>query len=390
MEGQLNLSDMLRFSDRVEVLMGLQDKQWVMNSKGTIFADNVDSIGYTKVPKRGNITISEIGAYIQLKKKLLNDVLTLTASARWDKQSNFEGKFTPRVTALIRVARDNNIRLSYQTAYRFPTNQDQYISLITGSGALIGCLPEFQSFYKLNSTLPGYTAASVLAYRSGSIADSSKLVVATYKNVKPETVRSFELGYKGIIGKKMLWDAYVYYSKYNDFLVNAAVAQPRQGYKYELYSPYSSNNVSYKQNSSQEVKAIGWAIGLEYNFIKNYLFYGNVYSDQLKDVPPDVVTFFNAPKYRFNVGLRNDNVCHNFGFNVVVKWQDNNYYEGTFVTGTLPYFAWVDAQVSYRPAGTKSVFRIGGTNLGNNYYRTGFGSPYVGGLYYVSYGYNIF
>ena len=120
------------------------------------------------------------------------------------------------------------------------------------------------------------------------------------------------------------------------------------------------------------------------------MLYGNMFSDEMRDAPVGLVTFFNAPKYRFNIGLRNDNVYKNIGFNVVVKWQDNNFYEGTFVSGTLPYFAWVDAQVSYRPAGTKSLFRIGGTNLGNNYYRTGFGSPYVGGLYYISYGYNIF
>ena len=34
--------------------------------------------------------------------------------------------------------------------------------------------------------------------------------------------------------------------------------------------------------------------------------------------------------------------------------------------------------------------KIGGTNIGNNYARTGFGSPYVGGLYYVSYGFNLY
>jgi outer membrane receptor protein involved in Fe transport len=391
-EGQLNVSDLFNFSPTIEMIAGIAGKQWVMNSKGTIFADNVDSVGYTKVNPRGNITISETGAYVQLRKKLLNDVLTLTGSARWDKQSNFDGKFTPRVTAVVKVARDNNIRLSYQTAYRFPTNQNQYISLITGSGALIGALPEFQTFYKLNSTRRGYTAASVLNYRKpgGSIADSALLQEAVFREVKPETVRSFELGYKGIIAKKMLWDAYVYYSKYNDFIVNAAVVQPKVAYKYEVYSPFSSNNISYVQNSTDEVKAIGWGIGLEYMVYKNYMLYGNVFSDQLRDVPANVVTFFNAPKYRFNIGLRNDNVCHNIGFNMVVKWQDNSYYEGTFVTGTLPYFAWVDAQISYRPTGTKSTFRAGGTNLGNNYYRTGFGSPYVGGLYYISYGYNIF
>ena len=75
---------------------------------------------------------------------------------------------------------------------------------------------------------------------------------------------------------------------------------------------------------------------------------------------------------------------------MVYKWQDDNYYEGNFVSGTLPHFGWLDAQISYRPVGTKSTFRFGGTNIGNFYARTGFGSPSVGGLYYFSYGYNLF
>jgi outer membrane receptor protein involved in Fe transport len=384
-EGQLNLSDAAHFSDKVEVIAGFQYKEWIMNSQGTIFADTL-----------GNIKISEYGGYIQLRKKLFNDVLTLTASGRYDKQTNFEGKFTPRFTGVIRVAKDNFIRLSYQTAYRFPTNQDQYISLVTGAGALIGCLPEFQSYYKLNSTLPGYTPESILAYRaSGNPANTNLLVKGTFKEVKPETVSSYEIGYKGIIKKKLLVDGYFYYSHYNNFLARAgvgqAIAPPNgTGTATDLFSPFTTSNVSYIQNSPQGVKAIGWGIGLDYQAIKNYYLYGNVYSDELRDVPSGLVTFFNAPKYRWNLGLRNENVFHNIGFNVVIKWQDDNFYEGTFVTGTLPSFAWVDAQISYRPPNTKAIFRIGGTNLGNSYYRTGFGSPAVGGLYYVSYGYNIF
>ena len=380
-EGQLNLSDALHFSDKLEVITGFQLKQWVLNSRGTIFADTL-----------GAIKVNETGAYIQLKKKLLNDVLTLTASGRIDKQTNYKGKFTPRFAAVIRVARDNNIRLSYQTSYRFPSNQNQYISLRLGGGSsfLIGSLPEFQDYYKLSSTKPGYTAASVLDYRAGTLADSSRLVKAVFNTLKPETVNSYEIGYKGVIGKKLLLDAYYYSSKFNDFIVSAAVVQGgTTGYKFETYSSFSSNSVSYNQNSAKSVKSSGWGIGLEYKAYKNYTVYGNVFSDVLKDVAPGEVTFFNAPKYRFNIGLRNDNVCHNIGFNIVAKWQDNNYYQGTFISGTLPYFTWVDAQVSYRPAGTKSTFRVGGTNLGNNYYRTGFGSPAVGGLYYISYGFNI-
>jgi len=32
----------------------------------------------------------------------------------------------------------------------------------------------------------------------------------------------------------------------------------------------------------------------------------------------------------------------------------------------------------------KSIFKIGGTNLGGNDYRTNLGSPFIGQMYYVS------
>jgi outer membrane receptor protein involved in Fe transport len=384
-EGQLNLSEAGGFSKVVDVLVGTSWKQWVMNSQGTLFADTV-----------GNIRINEYSGYIQLKKKLFNDVLTLNGAIRYDVQTNFDGRWTPRLTAVIKAAKDNFIRMSFQTAYRFPTNQNQYISLQLGGGSsyLIGCLPQFQSYYNLNSTKPGYTAASILAYRAGTPADVNRLVRAVYKEVRPETMNSYELGYKGVLAKKLLVDAYVYYSRFKDFLLSEAVGQTQNVAFGDvgLYSPFTTNNVSYVQNSTQIVKSMGWGIGMEYKVFKNYTFYGNVFSDKLRDVPEGSVTFFNAPLYRFNIGLRNEDVFKSIkgiGFNVVAKYQDNNYYEGTFVSGTLPYFTWVDAQVTYQPVGTKSTFRVGGTNLGNNYYRTGYGSPAVGGLYYISYGYNL-
>src|SRR6218665_1720631 len=377
-EGQLNLSDVGGFSDKVELIVGANWKQYVLNSDGTLFADTA-----------GNIKINEYGGYVQLRKALFDDLLTLTAAGRYDKQTNFDGRFTPRFTAVFKVAKDNNIRVSYQTAYRFPTNQDQYISLVTGAGVLIGCLPEFQTYYGLNSTArPGYTAASILEYRASG--DASQLVQAQFSKVKPETVNSYEVGYKGIVGGRLLVDAYAYYSVYKNFLATIGVGQSDiPNAPVGLLSALTTTSVSYKQNAAEDVKALGWGIGLEYQLPKGFSLYGNVFSDELRDLAPDFVSFFNAPRYRVNIGLRNENVFKNIGFNVVAKWQDNSYYEGTFVSGELPYFTWVDAQVTYRVPKSKSVFRIGGTNLGNNYYRTGFGSPYVGGLYYVSYGYNL-
>jgi hypothetical protein len=285
----------------------------------------------------------------------------------------------------MRVAKDNNIRLSFQTAYRFPSNQDQYIDLKTGpTTTLVGALPEFVTRYGLNTGT--YTAESVTAARTAS--DVSLLKASTFGTVNPESVSSGEVGYKGLLTKKLFVDVYGYFSRYQNFFARVAVVKAST--PANTLDPAKSSNYAYIQNSADVVKATGWGIGLEYQLSRGYVLGGNLFSDKLKDVPAGVVTYFNAPAYRANISLRNDNVWKNVGFNIISRWQDVNHYEGTFVAGTLPAFWTVDAQASYRIAKSKSIVRIGGTNILNHYARTGYGSPYVGGLYYVSYGYNLF
>lgn len=383
-EGQLNLSD---YTKVIDVLVGATYRWYNLNSNGTIFADTLD-----------NIQIGEIGGYVQLKKALLNEVLTLTASGRYDKNENFKGRFTPRVTASIKVAKDNNIRLSYQQAYRFPNNQDQWINLRTPGSILIGCLPGFNDYYKFSTTNPVFTAESVVTYRDSfavyGVPNPALLKPAEFKKADPETMESFEIGYRGILGKKLLIDAYYYFSKYKKFIGREAVAggasrDATLTYQ-ELLSPFTSTNYSFVKNSPTPVKAYGWGIGAEYQMERGFMLRANVYSDQLKDVPEGLVTFFNTPKYRFNIGFANANAYKGFGFNVIYKWQDKINWEGTFGAGEVPSFGTVDAAISYKIGKTNNLVKLGANNLFNNYYRNAFGNPYVGGLYYISFGYNVF
>ncbi|MEK0814374.1 TonB-dependent receptor, partial [Mycobacterium ulcerans] len=80
----------------------------------------------------------EYGAFLQAGKKLLNEKLKLSASTRYDKNQNFKGRFTPRFSAVYTVVPENYLRASYQTGFRNPTNQNQYINLNTGNALLIG------------------------------------------------------------------------------------------------------------------------------------------------------------------------------------------------------------------------------------------------------------
>ena len=78
------------------------------------------------------------------------------------------------------------------------------------------------------------------------------------------------------------------------------------------------------------------------------------------------------------------------GFNVSYRWQDAFYYQGDFSNGDLPAIHTVDAQFSIKLPKIKSLVKLGANNLLNQYYVNGAGNSIIGGLYYVSFGYNVF
>ncbi len=374
-EGQYNLSEYVKV---LEVLVGANYRLYHLNSNGTIFVDTA-----------GAINIGEYGGYIQLQKRLFNDILKITASGRYDKSKNFEGRFTPRVTALIQVAKDNNLRLSFQTAYRWPDTQGQYINLNTPGARLIGGLPSFQTYFNFTGN-PVYTAESIGAFRG--TGNTSLLVKAPFNPLKPETANSYEFGYRGLPVKQLLFDAYVYYCEYKNFIGRRAVARPKSGLPLlALANPLTTDNFSYPENSNNKVKAIGWGMSVDYLFPMRFTLRANVSGDQLKDVPAGLVTFFNTPKVRYNFGFSNDGIGKsNVGFNIVFRWQDKVDWEGTFASGQIPAFSTLDAQISYKFPAINSILKLGAGNLLNKYYVSALGNPEIGGVYYMSFGYNIF
>ena len=58
--------------------------------------------------------------------------------------------------------------------------------------------------------------------------------------------------------------------------------------------------------------------------------------------------------------------------------------------GTVPSSTVIDAQVGYKIINAHSTIKLGATNLTNQYYSTGIANPMIGGMYYISLGYNLF
>ncbi len=385
-DAQYNLSEALGLAKTgTDFLVGFNTKQYQLNSEGTIFADTL-----------GAININEFGAYGQLSQKLFKEIVKVTISGRYDKNTNFAGRFTPRASAVIKLKQDHNLRLSYQTAYRFPTTQNQWINLLVGGGTrLMGGLPQLRDYYNFGGN-PGFTLASVQAFGASAMAGAPNptlLKAQNFGEFKPESSTSFEVGYKGLFGKVLLVDAYMYNSKYQNFISGVTVLQSRGSYN-PMNLLFESSRIAYSisTNAPGEVTVKGWGASADFLLPKNFTIGANIYSDEIGDLPPGFVSYFNTSKYRTNITFANSGFGTNnrYGFNLVYRNVSDFFYEGTFGTGQMPGYNTLDGQVSYKLPAIKSIVKVGGTNLLNKYYRTGWGNPSIGGLYYVSFAYNVF
>ncbi len=355
-----------------EVQVGGLFRRFSLNSAGTLFTDTLGK----------RIGINELGGYIQIQKDV-TDWLKINVAGRYDKNSNFKGRFTPRATATIKVAKDNFVRLSYQQAYRFPTTQNQYINLPLGtrSNMLIGGLKEIWDSYNFDNNRVWDSATVGRAARGQGTLSAANAF--TYKEFNPEVVNSFEIGYRGVIGKKLLFDAYAFYAIYSNFISTVILVQ----------SPGTANQRTFGMpvNAEGTVKTFGWGASIDWKVYKNFSLSSNVSYNELNNAPDGQLAFFNTSPWRYNITVANSKITKNIGIGATYRWQSAiDRWESTFLQGPLDAFGVLDAQVTFRINKTKNAIKIGANNLLNKYYKTAYANPDIGGLYYVSFGYNIF
>ncbi len=410
-----NLKDVIKVA---EVQVGASMRQYEMNSEGSIFTDYDAPIRY-----------NEFGVYTQVQKKLMDDRLKFTGSVRYDKSQNFDGSFSPRVAFVYSAgtSKKHNFRLSYQTGFRNPTTQDQYIGLDLGPFALIGSAPDNLDRYvetrKLSAagqaitgantvTLSGqdayynsYTSTSVAAFAAAPKttpaqlqAAADLLQVATPGLVKPEQVQAVELGYRSVI-EDVSVDINGYYNMYTDMLSNANVITPLYGdvnapiNLSDLTGPVSALSNGDRRvyqvytNSKASLESYGLGLGLgkkvfgDYELSANYNYAGFIYDDAND---PGFETSFNTPKHRVKASIGNPKLFKNFGFNTNVRWNTAYTWQSSFVDGDVPENTVVDAQITYGIPSMKSVFKLGANNLLGKDYIQVVGAGAIGQLWYAS------
>jgi hypothetical protein len=386
-ELQYNFTSLLKV---INLIGGGNYRLYRLNSKGTLFPD-----------ADGPISVKESSAYLSASKKILKDKLTLNASYRIDKNSLFSNaKSTERFSGVWQTAPENYLRFSYQNAYSFPTNIETLQSTLQGASPLSyasgGSAYLLNGVYQFNQ-YPAYTLTSVQAYQASVNAanpngNESLLEKQVINDIKPESVNMFEVGYSALIHKTVLIDVLGYYAIWKNFIGYTNVANtPGTTDVTQFLNPntYSIYNISY--NNGYMVNTYGYAASVSLDLSHHFLAKVNFTSDFFKNRDSSAVNNFNMPNYKFNIEFGNTGFGPKqvWAFNTSLRYKPAYFYAIGIANGTVPASAVVDAQLSYKLYKIRSSLKLGATNLTNTYYRNGFGSPAIGGMYYITYAYNV-
>ncbi|WPV68235.1 TonB-dependent receptor [Chitinophaga sp. LS1] len=412
-EGTWNLRKYVHFAD---VLVGADYRTYEIIPDGNNFVDFTKALADRNTPGGKHIWYGKAGGFVQASKTFFHDQLKLTASLRYDKSQQFDGKFNPRIAAVYTTPNQrHNFRASWQNGFRFPSLFEAYSFVNNGGVRRVGGLAfieEGLGYFKnsfLTSSATAYTTAvnkitnadATVTRAEAEQQSAGVLKVANLDPIVPEQIHSFEAGYKSVLfDNKVFIDVDGYFNSYKHFIGQVEVAVPKTGSVNDLtqsvldqmYDKQYQNRYRVWTNSKSTVQNYGFALGVTYNFEKGYTLSGNLnYNTLTQDKTKDdaLIPGFNTPKYFSNVSFGNRQVFKNVGFNVVWHWQDTFYWQNLFGNGDVPAYSTVDAQVTYGLPKIHTSVKVGGSNIFNTAYFQYVGGPTIKGLYYVAITYDL-
>ena len=389
-DANYNFRDLIKWG---EIQIGGSYRKFNINSQGTLFTDEDSPIEFDMY-----------GVYSQIQKKFLDDRLKFTGSVRYDKSSNFEGDFSPRVALNYSVKENKILRVSYQTGFRTPSTTEQFFGLRSGPnkfqfGTSSENIERFSAQVLNNDgTTNIITGAEV--FEKAFILENGVPVSIKPVAIKPEKVSSYELGYRSIVNitdtNILELDINGYYNQYDNFAAVKNVFVPNYGEFVNGVPDAGATQAIVNEdvtefalstNTTADVQSYGIGIGVNtkvfrtFNFGVNYTLSKLIF-DQNDDLEFDAG--FNTPEHQVKLMFGNENLFNNFGFNVNARWQNEFLWQSSFLNGNVDSRTVLDAQINYRIPSLKSRVKVGGTNLTKEEYAVAPGSGLIGSMYYIS------
>lgn len=297
--------------------------------------DDPKTYGTSLADATERVQVTQYGGAMQLEKTLPGD-LKFVAAARLDHHSLFKNMFSPKF-ALVKGVPGGSIRITWGKAFAAPIILFQRASvfgIVFGNGDGVKYIP------------------------NGANANDPASAVTTIP-LKPEQISTWELGYKGTLGKKLYIDVNAYYGSSQNFLSPAISVGGRALSVGNIAIPTASLLLPGTVNSSTgilsgaafstyfnygQVASYGVDLGVNYFFsddislaMKYSWFGSDITSDNIKnDANRDGYVSLeekslNAPANRLSSTLSFQNIAKGKMFlNISLRWvQQYDLYSGS-------------------------------------------------------------
>lgn len=323
-----------------------------------------------------DITATEIGTYLQIDKRFFENRLRLSLAGRLDNHTYYDPQFSPKATAVWSVLPDHNVRVGFNRAFKVPVILENHLFLFNGAA---------------RGNLNGYTVRNS-ADRDAN-GNPTGAILAQYDPLRPESVNSFEVGYKGLtIDKKLFIDVVAYYSQYTNFISPAfAISDGVRTFAFNSdgtlsgFDPTTGGSgipgqlTTYFNYGGADI--YGFDIGLSYFFTAdinldlNASFMDFASTDN-QFASQGIPIQLNAPtnKYKATLALRNQ-----FGKGTFLNLHGRHIPGYTFRAGrwngTLDDRTVVDLTIGYEWKSLGATFQIGINNIFDNKTPDVLGSP---------------
>jgi outer membrane receptor for ferrienterochelin and colicins len=193
------------------VVFGAQYRDDVVSSDRQWLTDRI---------KKADISNKQKGLYAQTTTPVAS-WLDIVLAGRLDYPTTYDKQFSPKAGVVIKPMPDQAFRATYNRAYKSPT--------ILQTNFFI---PDWTSVVSIYGNTDGFT-----------VKNAAGTTVATYKPLVPETNKTLEFGYKGVIAQRLYLDGTYYHSNYENFMSPLAIiANPFTGATATFASPTANPN----------------------------------------------------------------------------------------------------------------------------------------------------
>lgn len=290
--------------------------------------------------------VDRAGGFVQTRTPLTPE-LDLLLAGRVDAHEDFDTQFSPKAGLIWSAAENHTLRATFNRAFKSPTTLQRHFFI-----------PDFVPF------------VSVLGNRNGfTVRDAGGQVLQDVAPLEPESNNTWELGYRGLVGERLLVDVTGWFAEYEQFMgsllpINnpfgdpATFAHDDEG---ELVETELGPQIVLTYQNLGEAELLGFDGEVRFAATPDVVLTGTL--SLLEDVTLKDAPGLNSADVRWNLAGDVENILGDGYAGVLLRTVNGYRFESGINAGEIPTFNTLNVHAGYEIPGTNLDARLTVQNL---------------------------